>query len=320
MHAPANPSKPTMKLHLTRLLPFLAFALALPSIAADKKLLLIAGTPSHAPREHEYRAGCLLLQECLAGTRGLSVTVVSNNWPKDEGVFRGVDGVFMFCTGGGGHPAIKPERLKLLGDLMKQGVGFGTCHYGVEVPKGDPGEAFLAWQGGYFETFWSVNPTWEAHFTNFPVHPITRGVQPFRIRDEWYYHMRFPPDLQGVTPILSPVPPDKTRGREGAMYSHGGNPAVFARRGQPEHVMWAFERPDGGRGFGFTGAHYHDNWGNESFRKLVLNALLWIAKVDVPTDGVRSALRPGQLDENLDPKGERPPPPAPKPKPAEAQK
>ena len=37
------------------------------SSAADKKLLMLAGKPSHGPAEHEYRAGCLLLQKCLAG-------------------------------------------------------------------------------------------------------------------------------------------------------------------------------------------------------------------------------------------------------------
>jgi hypothetical protein len=47
-------------------------------------------------------------------------------------------------------------------------------------------------------------------------------------------------------------------------------------------------RPNGGRGFGFTGAHVHNNWMNDSFRKLVLNAIVWTAKVDVPAEGVNS--------------------------------
>jgi hypothetical protein len=68
-------------------------------------------------------------------------------------------------------------------------------------------------------------------------------------------------------------------------------------------MAWAIERPDGGRGFGFTGGHNHVNWGNEDFRKLVLNALLWTAKVEVPPDGVKSAITPDDLKANLDPKG-----------------
>jgi len=59
----------------------------LTATAADKKLLILAGSPSHGYMEHEYRAGCLLLQQCLANTPGLQVTVVSNDWPKDESVF-----------------------------------------------------------------------------------------------------------------------------------------------------------------------------------------------------------------------------------------
>ena len=157
--------------------------LSLTAHAADKKIVLLAGSPSHGHLEHEYRAGCLLLQKCLAGVPGVNVVVVSNNWPTGPHVFDGAAAVFMFATGGGGHPAIKPERLKLLADLMKRGAGFGTCHYAVEVPKEKGGPEFLQWQGGYFEAFWSVNPTWEADFNELPKHPITRGVKPFKIRD-----------------------------------------------------------------------------------------------------------------------------------------
>jgi hypothetical protein len=65
-------------------------------------------------------------------------------------------------------------------------------------------------------------------------------------------------------------------------------------------MMWSVERPDGGRGFGFTGGHFHDNWGNDPFRKVVLNALLWLAHVEVPSNGVESIVNTEQLDENLD--------------------
>ena len=44
----------------------------------------------------------------------------------------------------------------------------------------------------------------------------------------------------------------------------------------------------GGRGFGFTGGHFHRNWQDDNLRKIVLNAIAWTAKVEVPTDGVPS--------------------------------
>jgi hypothetical protein len=209
----------------------------------------------------------------------------------------------MFVTGGGGHPAARGDHLQKLDALMKQGCGFGTIHYGVEVEKDKGGPEFLRWQGGYFETYWSVNPTWEAHFTNLPNHEITRGVEPFKIRDEWYYHMRFVDGMKGVTPILAAIPPDSTRGKPGANETHGGNPEVQKHKGEAETMVWAYERPDGGRGFGFTGAHFHKNWGNENFRKIGLNAILWIAKADIPANGVECTVTPEDLQQNLDPKG-----------------
>src|SRR5205809_4811117 len=75
----------------------------------------------------------------------------------------------------------------------------------------------------------------------------------------------------------------------------GPYPHVVAASGREEVVAWAVERPDGGRGFGFTGAHFHKNWGNENFRKIVLNALLWTARLEVPSSGVECAL----TDEDL---------------------
>jgi type 1 glutamine amidotransferase len=275
---------------------------ALSALAADKKIVLIAGTPSHGPAQHEHRAGCLLLQKCLNSVPGITSTVYSNGWPDSPTAFENAAAVLIYADGGGGHPAIRPERLKLLGDLMKKGVGLGCLHYAVELPKDRGGPEFLDWIGGYFEAFWSVNPHWDADFKKLPEHPITRGVEPFKIRDEWYYHMRFRDGMKGVTPILTAVPPDSTRGKEGDRSSHGGNPDVFARKGMPEHVMWVTERPDGGRGWGFTGAHFHKNWGDPNFRKIVLNALLWIAKAEVPPDGVNCQLSPDDLNANLDPK------------------
>jgi type 1 glutamine amidotransferase len=231
---------------------------------------------------------------------GVHADVYTNGWPKDPEAFDDAAAIIVYSDGGDGHPFIKADRLKILGDQMHKGVGLGCIHYAVEVPKNRGGQEFLHWIGGYFETYWSVNPTWEADFKTLPQHPITRGVRPFTINDEWYYHMRFPEDMQGVTPILTAIPPESThQGRDDA---HGGNQFVRARVGMPEHVMWAYQRPDGARGFGFTGGHYHKNWANPNFRKVVLNAILWTAKVRVPQNGVDCEVTADDVQKNLDPK------------------
>ena len=83
---------------------------------------------------------------------------------------------------------------------------------------------------------------------------------------------------------------------------HSGNPAVrdAVAKHEPQIVAWAYERPDGGRGFGLTGAHYHKNYGDDNFRKIVLNGILWIAKVEVPANGVESKVSEEDLKANLD--------------------
>jgi type 1 glutamine amidotransferase len=209
--------------------------------------------------------------------------------------------------GGGGHPAIQPENLKLLGELMKKGVGLGCAHFAVEVPADRGGAEFKEWIGGYYEHMFSCNPIFAAEFTSLPEHPITRGVHGFGIKDEWYFNMRFRPDMRGITPILVTVPSDDVR--DGPyVYPQGPYDHIVAARGRREIMMWAVERDDGGRGFGFTGGHFHVNWADDNFRRVVLNAMLWLAKVDVPSEGMESAkVSDEELLQNLDPK------PGPKP-------
>jgi hypothetical protein len=218
--------------------------------------------------------------------------------------------------GGGGHPAIRGDHLQVLGELMKKGVGLGCYHYAVEIPKDKGGPEFLDWIGGFYESGWSTNPHWDADIKSLPSHPVTRGVRPFKIKDEWYYNIRFRDGMKGVTPILVAKPDDETR--QGKSSSpRGPYPHVVAASGREEILSWAVERPDGGRGFGFTGAHFHKNFGNEDFRKLVLNSLVWLTKTEVPANGVESKISEEDLQKNLDPKGRRPaasPPPPPTPK------
>lgn len=271
------------------------------TLGATKKIVFIAGRPSHGPGEHEYRAGCLLFQKCLAELPGIETVVYTNDWPQTANPFAGAAAVVMYCSGADGHPVLRDDHLAELDKVMATGAGFGCIHWAVEVPKDRGGPQFLRWMGGYFETNWSVNPTWDAHFTHLPRHPVTRGVRPFHLYDEWYYHMRFVDGMKGVTPILSALPPKSTLNRPNGPY--GGNPAVREAvlvKHEPQTVMWVYDRPDGGRGFAYTGGHYHRDWGRANTRKLVLNAILWIAKVPVPPNGVQSTVTPAELKANLD--------------------
>ena len=279
-----------------------ALLMALTVGAADKKIVFLAGGPSHGPGQHEHRAGSLLLQSCLANVPGVTSLVVSNGWPTDESVFDGVAAIVVYCDGGKGHPLLQADRLKKMEALMDKGVGLACLHYGVEPTRELGQSQFLDWIGGCFEIHWSVNPTWIAEFSSMPEHPVTRGVKPFTLRDEWYFHMRFREAMKGVTPLLSAVPTPGTIKRNDG--PHENNPTVRTEveAGKLQPVAWVAERPDGGRGFGFTGGHYHENWGNDQMRKLVLNGILWIAKADVPPEGVQSAVTAEQLKANLDPK------------------
>jgi hypothetical protein len=263
-----------------------------------KKIVLVADTAPHGPRgNHEFLAAAIYFARTLNANYPDAYCVVhtKDKWPKD---LKHADTIIVLLNHGGSavNPAVK--------EAVGRGAGFMAIHYGVEVNKGEQGQNYLKWLGGYFETFWSVNPFWTPEFKDLPKHEVTRGVKPFAVNDEWYYHMRFVDKLEGVTPILSALPPLKTVQGEGKKSSsHGGNPAAYesVAAGNKQVVAWAYERPDGGRGFGFTGLHKHSNLGDDNFRTLLLNACAWVAKLPVPANGVASQpLSRGDLELLID--------------------
>ncbi|MDO8540529.1 MAG: ThuA domain-containing protein [Opitutaceae bacterium] len=305
-----------MKLRVFLSLSFAAGATVLH--AADRKLVMIAGPVSHPPLMHEFRAGSILLQKRLERVPGLKTVLVTNGWPTrrvdgkqvdDNSVFDGADAIFIYSDGGPKHPAVQGNRLEVLRALVNRGVSLGMAHYAVEVVAGPAGDAWKEWIGGHYENEFSCNPIWDADYKQLPVHPITRGVKPFKTNDEWYFNMRFRDGKAGVKDILVATPSDAVRD---GPYVHpkGPYPHIQAATGRPETMMWAIERRDGGRGLGFTGGHFHLNWQNDDQRRLMLNALVWLAKLEVPPGGVKSArVTDEEAYQNLDEKKQ----PAPRP-------
>ena len=284
-----------------------------PVQTANVRIVLIAGRPSHPAGMHEFRAGAMLLQKALGGVPGVTADVYTMGWPTktlnggvvdDNAALDGADAVLIFSDGGKGHPAIQGDRMKVIDALAAKGTGLGFAHYAVEVPAGATGEAMQRWIGGYYETNLSVNPMWAPAFDDLPEHPVTRGVGPFATHDEWYFNMRWvaDPAAKGrLTPILTAAPSDDVR--DGPYVSpRGPYPHIIADAGRVETMMWLYERADGGRSFGFTGGHTHANWGDVNQRRVMLNALLWIARADVPAGGVVDTITAADLTMNLDPK------------------
>jgi type 1 glutamine amidotransferase len=267
---------------------------AAPPCSAEKpaKIVLISGKDSHGSGAHNWGDGVRLLARALNDESGLNVQAEHHIlWPRDASTLDDAATIVILADGGGGHLIL--SRLAAVGKLMDKGVGIVLVHYAVEVPKEKAGNEFLKWTGGYFETHWSVNPHWTATFDKLPDHPVARGVKSFTLNDEWYYHMRFQEDMKGVVPILSALPPEETLKRGDG--PHSNNPHVRAavlERKEPQHVAWAYQRPEGGRGFSTTGAHYHKSWDNDDFRKTVLNGIIWSAGMEVPQDGVKSLPNP----------------------------
>lgn len=243
------------------------------------KIVLIAGKQSHGSGEHQHKDGVELFKKCLdtsPNVKGVKVETHFDDWPKDDGTLDDAGAILIYSDGRGAHPLAKPQRAEKIRKLMKQGVGLVIIHYAVDPPSRNADKDFIEWIGGHYKPGYSTNPIYKSQLSPAtPKHPICRGLSPFTVRDECYYRIWFQKDDKRLTPIITTVPPPGKR--------------------EPQTIAWAVERKDGGRGFAFTGGHYHKNWQIEGFRKVVLNALLWAAKIEVPAGGVQSKPPGGSL-------------------------
>ncbi len=286
---------------MKRLIPLILtlafFAGSLPGIhaAESTKILFLAGPRSHASGDHEFFAGCSLLAKALNDQSGLDVeATVIKGWPEDESAFDGVDAVIIYSD----STKVVGQGWEKTDELAKAGVGLMFMHYAVH-PSAEQGEKyFRPWIGGAFETGWSVNPHWVADLKTLPDHPISNGVTDLvRAYDEFYYSMRFPKDRSKVLDLVTAVPTKERLKKIINLWNENGINGI----GKPQTLMWGIEREDGGRGVGFTGGHYHRNWAIDGFRKIALNAIVWVAGMEVPEGGVISnPVTEDELNANLD--------------------
>jgi len=254
--------------------------------ARDRKIVLIAGPKSHGPGAHEYAKSIKLIKVMLdrsPDVRGIRTELVFNGWPEDPAVLNHADTVVVLSDGPDGInfkaplPFLAtPERVKTMDRLMARGCGFMTFHFSTFTPNAYA-DRILEWVGGYFD--WQAPPgqRWYSAIKiaesdmilGTPHHPVSRGVKPFRYKDEFYYHLRFRQNDPRLRPILLASALGGTR--------------------LEQTVAWAVERVDGGRGFGTSTGHFFADWKNDDYRKLILNAIVWTSGAEVPKDGVISS-------------------------------
>lgn len=232
-----------------------------------KRLFIIGqGPDGHPAGAHEFMAGTRLLEKMLAPIAGLRTTVVKADEPWAEGptLIDQADGIVMLVTQGARWMQLDPKRHDALRRLAQRKGGIVALHWAVGAIDGQYIQGQLDLLGG---TRGGPQRKYKVLETDVKLadraHPITAGLSDFRINDEFYYRLDF------VRP--------------------GGSihPLVTARiDGQDEVVGWCWQRPDGGRSFGFTGMHFHSNWQRPEYRRLAAQAILWTMEVPPPEGGV----------------------------------
>jgi type 1 glutamine amidotransferase len=218
-------------------------------------LFLAQGPDGHPPETHEYVKGLERLAGLLADDQRVAVQIVNADEPWTEGpsLLADADGAVLFLSEGARWCQADPRRYEALARLAARRGGLVGIHWAIGSKAAEPIGAFLKLFGGCHggpDRKYQVVET-QLHVVD-PSHPIVHEVNDFRVRDEFYYRLKFFTPREAIRPILQAT-----------------------IDGQPETVCWTFERPDGGRSFGFSGLHFHDNWQRPEYRTLVSQAVLW---------------------------------------------
>jgi type 1 glutamine amidotransferase len=229
---------------------------------AKKKVLLLWHSPDgHPPQTHEYQLGQKILKLTLEKHANVDATLVCADDPWKEGpeLLATADGVVLFASEGARWLQGNPERLAAFQALAKRKGGLAVLHWGMGAKDAKYIAAFVELFGGCHG---GPDRKYQVVTEKISVgnHPVTRGVKDFQVRDEFYYFLKL---AKGVQPTLQ-VNIDK----------------------KPWLVSWAFERPDGGRSFGFSGLHFHENWQMPEYRQLVAQGVMWTLDVPIPKDGI----------------------------------
>src|SRR5262245_11411736 len=226
--------------------------LCCPQARADaprpRKVVLIAGEldKTHPKGTHEYEKSVRLLKHCLETSpnlRGVRAEVHLHGWPRDDSTLNDADAIVIVSSGSDrklqDHPVLVGDRLQVLGKQMKRGCGLVLIHWTTFFPNAGAGEKALERVGGHFDDQSGPPPRrWASAIQNLtttarpasPDHPVCRGLKPFKVREEFYYRIRFREKDPRLKPILRAAIPGEAK---------------------EQTVAWAVERRDGGRGFGF---------------------------------------------------------------------
>ena len=222
------------------------------------KVVLIGKDRDHPPRTHEYMAESRLLASCLEQSPGVEA-VVSDGWPTDPSVLEDADAIVLY-TAQGGDVLFDPGHREQAEQLLADGVGVVLLHWGTGASPGERGEKTLEAMGGWFHNSFAEIPVVESAIRPAdPDHPIARGWSETPMKDEYYIKLKHLDEAEPV--VMAEV------------------------KGTDYPVGWVYERPGGGRSFGYVCGHFHECFTIPAFRRSVVNGILWAAGREVPEDG-----------------------------------
>lgn len=218
-------------------------------------------------------AGASVLAELLKPYHEIAVSIVKADepWPEGPELIDRADAIVMFVTQGAQWMQTDAKRHEALKRLAARRGAIVAIHWSVGAKDAKYIQGQLDLLGG---TRGGEQRKYKVLGVDVkradPKHPILTGIPDFKAYDEFYYSLDLKPDIH---PLF------KTN-----------------IDGKDETVAWSWDRPDGGRSFGFVALHFHSNWQLPEYRRFVVQGVLWSLKLPIPSGGVNVEIDSKKLE------------------------
>lgn len=252
------------------------------------EVVIIGGPHSEGPGKHEYAKGVAQMRAILEASpdtqHALHVVTYSDGWPSDPHALDRAATVIWYFDGLNHHPMNSPAIRAQMAAARKRGVGIVALHQASTAPEHDS-LGLESWLGGVRMGMFDRTTEWARLEPVSRAVPVSHGLAAIDIRDEFYPSYQFASTGRRTPVLAADLHPQYRQGKP-----------ILDDKAERTDIAWTYESDDGARSFVFTGGHFDDSWHRPDVARLLVNAVLWTAHLDVPERGADVPLMTPQVE------------------------
>lgn len=268
---------------------------------AQTRIVIVGARTSQGQGVHEFFSGVRALETMLMESAVFEegsepdIEAFPFGWTEETSL-DGATTLVMYFDGRQENPLQDAAVRSAVGRFVSDGGSLVAVHHATFTDDDALRPSLKSWFGGTLPPDGELSKAFFSVSTAENDHPAGRGVGEIAYVDEAYSPLDFDHESGHVRPVVT--------GQIMPLSGAGNAAASEPRQGV---AAWAFERVDGGRSFAFTGGNELSAFDVLGVRTLLLNAIAWASRIEIPETGVSTQADPVLAAKLLNPRyGEKP--------------